>query len=646
MTGRKIIVNLIFSVSVIALSLIWNFSIYELFTNAYVVTLFGVIINLFIFTPLLIIIFAKFDFIEICRQNWSLYKLIPCGLIAVVLCIRMAQQSYVRIYYDIISGYHEPQIIKNFFEITSFSARTTCIVIGAAAIFALVMILLTLLEFAIYLLKKPHFNLLDESDFDPKQIILYRRMGFSLLAFMTIIMFAFANAQSFWFDEMVWTIGKVANKSFAEIAVVLLEDGYNMPLYYYALAIIYPLMPYGEIYILSISIISVVFGIGFLYFAANKIGGKLLAYITVCISALSSVLLTRGAWELRPYPFLFCFSALTVWIYYKRIKEENFTNIILYGIVMTLLIYTHWYGAVLLVFYGFGDLILCIMKKVKLRCIISYLIALGAVLPWFIFMLMMVKNDLSVVTVSLVPKWISIINSIDIILNSNSLLFLLFAIAAIITCVIAIRFIKVKEWNTASYLWIHTLLSIFWIIMVTFIYSRYLNPKGSIYTERYFFILVPHAILLISFAIKSLDEIFKSKRNFIYISAFLALMGIIGYSKAISSVTQIHQPYREVAELISAEEKAYLENTLILTSAGDEAWLDYYFRKRGFAVPQNIAFGLTMIRVDGVPSEIVVDYDDLYEFDKILVWYNYFPIPEQFTVTWKDEKTMLTLYEK
>jgi hypothetical protein len=524
--------------------------------------------------------------------------------------------------------------------------RTACAAAGIVAVFALTVIFLLLLEFIIYLTREPRSYLMAVSEPETKELTRYRRLGLILLAIITIVMIAFSAAQSFWFDEMVWTIGKVANKSFADIVEIMLKDGYNAPLYYLALAILYPLVPFGEGYLLSMSIVAVIAGIVFLYLAAKRIGGKKLAFIVMSFAAVSPILLTQGAWELRPYAFLFCFSAMTLWGYFRRIREENWTNIILFGLIMILLIYTHWYGAVMLLFYGIGDVMLCFMKKVRPRFLVSYLMAFIAVLPWFVVMSQMLIHDLSVVTVSLIPKWLSIINSFNILLNSNSLLFIIFAAASIITTVIIIQNIKAKQWCETAYLWIQTLMCILCVILVTFIYSRYLNPAGSVYMERYFFVIAPHMILLVSFGLKSLSEIINSKKSWLYLMVFLVFTGVIGYTQATRTVVKIHQPYREVAELLAEAEETYLNDTLVLTSAGNEAWLDYYFRKRGYDIPANVAFGLTLIVKDGIPVSIPVAYEELFEYDKIFVWYNWFIIPPEYTMTWQDETTNLVLYEK
>ena len=184
----------------------------------------------------------------------------------------------------------------------------------------------------------------------------YHIVGYTLLAMMAIVMLSLSSAQSFWLDELEWTIGKVANKSFAEITTQLLEDGYNMPLYYYTLAILYPLVPFGEVYLCALSIIFVLIGIIFTRLAAREIGGERLGFTALCIASLSSVLMIQGGWEVRPYAFYFCFSALTLWLWFRRTKNENRRNITAFGIAMTFLLYSHWFGVVLLAFYGISDL--------------------------------------------------------------------------------------------------------------------------------------------------------------------------------------------------------------------------------------------------------------------------------------------------
>lgn len=648
---HKIITHVIFTVSAIALAFVWSFSIKALHVNTYVIDVSGFFINLFIFTPFLVFLVFKFDLLRLCLERFSFFKFLGCGLLAVLICVRFARQSYEMLVY-------ESQRLWSFHSTTSFFAgadsqviKILCLSSAVLAIFSMMVILWLLFELTAFLWRRPWAYGMNGNDSlgDPKSLRKVRVVLLCLSIFMLMVMIGFSFAQSFSFDELNWTISMIANINVSEISSKMLAHGANMPLYYYALGLIYPLMPYGEGYLLSISIVTVLIGIFFLALAAKEIGGRMLSYIAFGLALLSTILITRGAWQLRPYAFLFCFSAMTTFFYFRRVKDESWLNTLLFGAVMISLMYTHWYGALLLVFYGVGDVILWLMKKIKLRFLISYLLAGAVALIWFVSVLL-TASDLTVNVVYPVPDWMSVANSFDILLTSNSLLFFVFAIAVLMIIVMVFWTVKEKKWNLHVYLWFHTLLCIAWIIAATFIYSRYLYPQGSVYTERYFFIVVPHLLLVVSFGLQSIYVLLKERSVRIkilpYTAAFFVLTGTVNYYKAISFVVNVHEPYREVAELIAQSEEAYMEDTLILTSAGEDAWIDYYFLKRGYALPMNIAFGLDLMVKNGEHVNIPVTYEELYEYDKIYVWYNYFAIPPEFEKTWEDEKTKLVLYEK
>jgi hypothetical protein len=627
-----------------------------MFANAYVVNLATVIVNVFVFLPLALAVVAKGGLLQRVAANLTMPQVFVCVVAAVLLIVGLVRQSHYVLYDETLLGWRGPQQLKPLLEAIPFDPAQSvsdiimkyCLVAGVASFLAMTVALLLLWEFARFVWQKQPLLLLagDESAVSERAAKNLRLAGYILLGFMTVIMISFANAQSFWTDELTNTIGFVANRNFAELTAVLLEVGYNMPLQYYALALIYPFMPYGEGYLLSISIAAVVAGLVFLGKAAREIGGETFASLTLIIAALSSSLLTKGAWELRPYPFLFCFSALTVWLYYRRVRNENWQNILWLALAMTLLAYTHWFGALMLVFYGLGDLYLWLRKRVKLRCAVSYLATIAAVMPWYVAMLLMLQTDLRVNATGVVPNALSLVNSLEIALDSSALWLLVFALAAVVVAVTAWQAAKAKEYSQAAYLWLHTLLCIAWTLLLPFIYSRFINPAGSCYLERYFFILAPHAILLSALGVKGLLQLYPHKRNIPRLAALLAVVGVVGYASAISSATRIHQPFREAAWLLAERGDIYRNDTAVLSSAGDEAWLEYYFRKRGLTVPVNMIQGETMLLKDGEAVHIPLNEDEIYAFDRLLTWYSYHVIPQGYRKTVLDEETNLVLYEK
>jgi len=508
--------------------------------------------------------------------------------------------------------------------------------------------------------------LLDEKNTIPLRrniVLTYRVIGVGLLVIMTVVMIAYSSAQSFWVDELYWTIGKVANKNFVEITTQLLKEGYNMPLYYYVLAIIYPLVPYGEGYLLSLSIAAIVIGILFLYFASKKIGGETLAFITLCTACLSSILMIQGGWEVRPYAFYFCFSALTMWIYFSRIQNENKKNILLLGVSMILLIYSHLFGVVLVAFYGIGDLFLLIIRKIKINCIISYLMAAGAALMWFIPMRSMLETNPRVYWVG-APRFRAPIKTIQWLLSNNVFLWIVFLLALVVGFLYYFHVIRTKKWDIKWFLWLQTLLCIGWVIGLAFFYSRWINPNGSVYLERYFFSLVPHALLIVAFGLLGIYNILKNggmispKLGAGFLAVFFLMIGVINYQSAISTITSIFEPYREVAEYLTQTGYAYEDRTLIAIDSANASVLEYYYSKRGYDLPDyvEILYGdFLLIAKNGAYVFKKFTVQDIMEYDKVyyarirpdnrkdahfLEFMN-----ENYVKTWEDERISLTLYK-
>ncbi|MDR1638576.1 MAG: glycosyltransferase family 39 protein [Clostridiales bacterium] len=583
----------------------------------------------------------KFGLIKSAYKDSTYLKLLASGSASIFICISQVKRFYDRWFKNIIDGGKPSEKVKAIYDLINLpdlwlntAIKAGCVVAGVFAVFAMMTILMIIINFALSISKKPLGYLLaeEEDELSKETIRKFRLWGFSLLALMAVLMFAFSSAQSFWVDELDWTIGKVANMTFLDITKQLLRDGYNMPLYYYALAVIYPLVPYGEGYLLSLGIVFVIIGIIILYFAAREMGGEKLGFIALCIASISSVLMSQGGWECRPYAFYFCFSALTLLFYVKRLKNENWGNILGFSVAMILLAYSHWFGAMILMFYAMSDLFLFVRKKINIRCIVSYLIAGAIILPWFVMMLLTVKSNLSSYWAG-VPGLLRPVTTIRWLLSSNTLTFIVFAIAVAIMTAVLIQNILSKEWNVNLFAWIQMLLSAVFMIAATLIYSKFINPKGSIYVERYFFALVPQLILISAFGIQSAERLIKNDKSpekrpnlIMYFAGFIVIVGISNYSFAILNITSLYEPYREAALYVENDEDAYLDKTVVVASTGGKSWIEYYFKKRGADIPNNIAAGyiepLRFLVKNGIvivdTSSYSLKFEELLEYDKVI----------------------------
>jgi hypothetical protein len=469
----------------------------------------------------------------------------------------------------------------------------------------------------------------------------YKIISVCALVFMTIFMTAFASRQSFWVDELDWMIGIITGKSvfnyklFTGMFQILLEQGYNLPLYYLIEIPFYKLLPYGEVFLLIPSIIFVIAGIIILSKAGKLLGGERIGFFTLCISVTSSTLIIQGGWEIRPYSITFCFSALTLLMFIKRLKTETSKNIVWYSIALLLLLYSHWFGSILAIFYGCIDVYLCIKKKVSFKCLLSYIAAGVFFLPWFLLMVFHHVNDLSAYW-SQIPRIIEPVLSIAYLLSNTVMYCLLFAIGFFVIIIRWIKTLNKVSSSAITNIWFYMIVGIIWVIVPIFMYSRFINQSGSFYVQKYFFVIMPFVFLITAYAfselyngIERICAYSKTKKQVLHLSILLlfCFAGFQNYHRAYSNISAIHEPYREAAEYLSKDKQIYAEDALVICNAGS-AWIEYYFNKRGYTIPANVAVykgkpPTTILFIDHgvykeplvIPEEQLLTYKRIYLFE-------------------------------
>ncbi|KAA6365460.1 MAG: hypothetical protein EZS28_039013, partial [Streblomastix strix] len=200
-----------------------------------------------------------------------------------------------------------------------------------------------------------------------KKYTTYDILSICALAFMLLFMLAFASRQSLWRDELYWTVGIITGEAFNNQGMfrILLEQLYNLPLYYVIVKPLYYILPYGEIFLRMPSILFAFFGVIILANTAKKIGGKELGLYTLCIALTSSILITQGGWEFRPYSLMFFCAALTLLMFINRLQQETNKNIICHGLALLLLVYSHCSFSVGLSYCGYIRIRTAVILKTK-----------------------------------------------------------------------------------------------------------------------------------------------------------------------------------------------------------------------------------------------------------------------------------------
>ena len=338
-----------------------------------------------------------------------------------------------------------------------------------------------------------------------------------------------------------------------------------------------------NIWILTVCTATIFTGLGI--WAILKISDKILdrnnRFYTVFFLFTSYSIISMCGWQLRPYGLLFCLSSWMLYFYLEKLENNNKSANIGYVVFMILTMYTHWYGVLISLVYAFIDLILFLKKRINGKFILSYIIVGLLFLPCFIAILYLHKGDIGSYGVE-VP---SVVNIVAILRFISGMLFLNMFILISIICMIFLNNLGDSKNRILKIISSVAIL----LVVLTFVYSRYINSNGSIFRARYFSVLLPHAIILLSFGALKLIEYLKSKK----FAKELCRMMLVFYIVTEVVMTYMFvfcfpnfegkSSYKRWAEYLKKQEDVYADNTLIICTYG-KTWIDLYFEE----LPANI----------------------------------------------------------
>jgi len=326
-----------------------------------------------------------------------------------------------------------------------------------------------------------------------------------------------------WVDETEWTLVYFKEYGFFEMIYELTRATYNMPIYYIFMWFWTRIFGLSVPMLLLPSMIAGLIGIVFITKVAEKLGG-IKCGIAVCLLCVTSSLVMRmNMWEVRPYSFVFCFSAMALYYYFYR---NNLKDKILFSCVLVALILTHWVASIVILFYGTFELIKIIKQRKNILELWVYIVPCVLFLIWAAFCL---KNSI----IGDIKYWLSNYTisyrlffpfeylfdykiyrmSISLVaqrLYFNYVLLLLF----ICGCVFAV--LK-KQFRTIClcllFVWVGVLI---------------IDAFGtSIYHTRYFHALLPHILIVSGFGLYQTWEYLWAKKKNIRIVSCGVLVGLV-----------------------------------------------------------------------------------------------------------------------
>lgn len=467
-----------------------------------------------------------------------------------------------------------------------------------------------------------------------------------LLLWMGIFAFANGSCQSFWADEIA-SVGFIrTGLSLAEVLDTYLRVENNLPLYPLILYVVYRIMPYGEKFLLIPSILFCMAGIVLLALSADRLKGKRMAFLSLCLGTSSGALLWQAAWEIRCYALAFLLSALVLYTYIDKSLNPDKKRMVRYGAAVALFFWTHWFACILLAFYGFVDLIRVILHRISWKQLLCYIPGCMLYFPWLIASFYYKSGGLEDYW-SEVPQWKDTLWTILFYVDGHRALWYLFLLTAAAVMVCAVRCMKKPggDERDKTLLLALGVLAVGWVIGIVYVFSRYVYPQGGLYVVRYFTVVQPHILLITALGLDALlqaadrcgtSEGFRKlsllQRPLIRkAAAWTVRAGVIAvlfisfatcYRNQYIAIRKPFEPYREAVDDLVKEGGIWEEDALFIGSNRFcmlDGLVHYYFEKRGYKPPCNIVDSIVHSRQESrfYPNYTQLSRKELLSYDRI-----------------------------
>lgn len=201
----------------------------------------------------------------------------------------------------------------------------------------------------------------------------------SILALGAFLRFYKLDFQSIWLDE-IHTINEANPKSsLSEVYTSITTSEQMPPIYFYTVYILFKLFGYTAFVARLYSAIIGVCGIYSIYLLGKEMFNKRVGIIAMILISVNYFQLYYSQ-EARPYIFLFLFTTLSFCYLIRYIKKPTLKNVLLYGIISILMLYSHFFG--LFVFFAQYLILLLFLilsedrKKFFLNCLASGVLTL------------------------------------------------------------------------------------------------------------------------------------------------------------------------------------------------------------------------------------------------------------------------------
>ncbi len=227
---------------------------------------------------------------------------------------------------------------------------------------------------------------------------------FIILVIGTILRFYKIDFQSLWNDELAtytWLSGKT--KTLSQV-IDACKANVHPPLYYLIANFWLKNVLYSEMSLRYLSVIFGICGMVAIYFYGKRFFNQYTGLCAVVLLSLNPFHILHSQ-NSRPYALLFLLATVSLFAFSNLIEKLSVKSLITYVIVTVLLIYTHYFGLVLLVSQGLYVVLLLIVRDDRKTLFKFYFIAGISIillyLPWINNILINLGKN----TLIQKPKW-------------------------------------------------------------------------------------------------------------------------------------------------------------------------------------------------------------------------------------------------
>ncbi len=445
----------------------------------------------------------------------------------------------------------------------------------------------------------------------------YGKLIYASLSFVIfLLMFHYADRVSFWCDEL-YEISFTHGTLSEAIGYSVRMDDMTPPLMKFVATIWYHIAPYGEQWLLLVSIILTVVSIYVMGLIGESLGGRYLGYLSAAFLAFSTSVWFNVAYEYRAYALLVIFSVLSLYCYIKRNNVFSLSWQIGLAITLSGMAMSHYFGMIACAAYFIADIYLWFNKKIGLHQISFYSIPGAVSLGWLYIVFKNTSRDLGS-SWQPVPSLSSIKNLLYFLSGNQEVTYWLLLLGIAAALAIIIRKYSVKfSWSVFYRKF--CCLTVCLTIVALFLYGNFISPHSTLWSERYFLFLLPFVCLLTAWAVDDFGRLVlqRNVRGRMVLCIFFTLLLSINCFVAVSTSSS-PEPYREAADwLYTQSNYIFNEDTLIISTSVPfvvDGWNDYYISRQGRRNSLNVV------------SQYSLQEENIEPYNRVYLQYNHWGV--------------------